>query len=95
MKRSILILSILTVFIPALFAHEVRPAYLELQQSGPETFDLLWKVPGNGNMRLGIYVVLPAGCVNLSSPRINVQRCHSERYANKVPGRIKRKDYSY
>lgn len=87
MKRSILILSILTVFIPALFAHEVRPAYLELQQSGPETFDLLWKVPGNGNMRLGIYVVLPAGCVNLSSPRGTMfNNAYSERWLIKCPG---------
>jgi hypothetical protein len=26
-------------------AHEVRPAYLELRQTGPETGDVLWKVP--------------------------------------------------
>ena len=26
-------------------AHEVRPGYLELQQTGPETYDVLWKVP--------------------------------------------------
>ena len=35
--------------------HEVRPAYLELRQTGSETYDVLWKVPARGdNMRLGI-----------------------------------------
>ena len=29
-------------------AHEMRPAYLELRQTGPETYDGLWKVPARG-----------------------------------------------
>src|SRR5689334_3333531 len=41
------------------FAHEVRPAYLELRQTGPETYDVLWKVPGQGeNLRFGLHVEL-------------------------------------
>jgi hydrogenase/urease accessory protein HupE len=51
-------------------AHEIRPAYLELRQTGPETYDALWKVPGQGeNLRLGLYVDLPAGCTNVIRPR--------------------------
>lgn len=69
MKRPILLLAILAASVLDSYAHEVRPAYLELHQTGPETFDVLWKVPGNGNLRLGIYVDLPAGCTNLTSPR--------------------------
>jgi hydrogenase/urease accessory protein HupE len=47
-------------------AHEVRPAYLELRQSQDEHYEVLWKVPGLGNeMRLGIYVELPANCRKL------------------------------
>ena len=30
---------------PSTFAHEARPAYLQLRQTTPDTFDLLWKVP--------------------------------------------------
>ena len=53
-----------------LFAHEVRPAYLELHQSGAETYDVLWKVPGQGeDLRLGLYVQLPESCLNLTQPR--------------------------
>ena len=52
------------------FAHEVRPAYLELHQTGAETYDVLWKVPGQGeDLRLGLYVQLPESCSNLTQPR--------------------------
>jgi hydrogenase/urease accessory protein HupE len=51
-------------------AHEVRPAYLELHQTGAQTYDLLWKVPGQGeDLRLGLYVQLPESCSNLTQPR--------------------------
>ena len=51
-------------------AHEVRPAYLELRQTQPDTYDALWKVPGLGdNLRLGLYVAFPAGCTNVTAPR--------------------------
>lgn len=50
-------------------AHEVRPAYLELRQTASDTYDALWKVPGIAdNLRLGIYVELPANCSNLTEP---------------------------
>ena len=62
MKRTLLLFVLLATFAPGVFAHEVRPAYLELRQTGPETYDVLWKVPGQGeNLRLGLYVELPAG----------------------------------
>jgi hydrogenase/urease accessory protein HupE len=69
---------------PAL-AHEVRPAYLELRQTGPETYDVLWKVPGMGeNLRLGIYVELPASCMNVTAPRATmVNNAFTERWAVK------------
>ncbi len=51
-------------------AHEVRPAYLELRQTGTETYDVLWKVPARGDdMRLGIYVGFPSGTINVTTPR--------------------------
>jgi hydrogenase/urease accessory protein HupE len=48
----------------------VRPAYLELRQTGAETYDVLWKVPGRGDSeRLSIYVEMPPGTTNISEPR--------------------------
>ena len=47
-------------------AHEVRPGYLELRQSGQERFDVLWKIPARGNLKLGIHARLPKSCTPLS-----------------------------
>jgi hydrogenase/urease accessory protein HupE len=45
-------------------AHEVRPAYLRIQQTSAEDYGMLWRVPARGDMRLGIYVGLPEHCKN-------------------------------
>jgi hydrogenase/urease accessory protein HupE len=51
-------------------AHEVRPAYLELEQTEEDAFDIGWKVPARGEgMRLGLYLRLPEDCVNVTDPR--------------------------
>jgi hydrogenase/urease accessory protein HupE len=43
-------------------SHEVRPGYLELQQTGPETWDVLWKVPARGDLQLAIAPAWPENC---------------------------------
>lgn len=43
-------------------AHEVRPAYLRIQQTAEETFQTMWRVPAKGEMRLGIYLEMPQQC---------------------------------
>jgi len=87
MKRALLILILLAKFVTGGFAHEVRPAYLELRQTGAETYDVLWKVPGQGeNLRFGLYVELPAGCSNVTPPRGSmVNNAFSERWTVKCP----------
>ena len=51
-------------------AHEMRPAYLQLKQTGADTYDLFWKVPAvSDSMRLSLYVQLPDACSNLAPPR--------------------------
>lgn len=73
MKQTILFLVFFISLTKGVFAHEVRPAYLELHQTGPETYNILWKVPGLGeNMRLSLYVELPSRCTNLSKPRTTI-----------------------
>ncbi|MEO0786816.1 MAG: HupE/UreJ family protein, partial [Pseudomonadota bacterium] len=44
-------------------AHEVRPAYLEITETAPSTFDVVWKQPLRGGERLKIDPVLPEACV--------------------------------
>lgn len=44
-----------------------RPAYLELRETSPDHYAVLWKVPAQGNdARLAIDVTLPAGTVEIS-----------------------------
>ncbi len=70
MRHTLLILALLIAMTHGVFAHEVRPAYLEVRQTGPGTYDVLWKVPGQGeNLRLGLHVEFPKGCTYLSDPR--------------------------
>ena len=73
MKGS-LTLGLLLVFVAeGAFAHEVRPAYLEMRQIGVETYDVLWKVPGRGDdLRFGVYVKLPGNCRKTSEIQTNV-----------------------
>ena len=50
------------------YGHEVRPGYLELQQTASETWSVLWKVPAQGDMRLSIHPRFPEGCALVSEP---------------------------
>ena len=43
-------------------AHEVRPAYLRIKQTGEEQFETLWRVPARGELRLAIYLEMPVDC---------------------------------
>ncbi len=45
------------------FAHEVRPAYLEITESAPQQFHVVWKQPRQGARRLKIDPVFPAACI--------------------------------
>ncbi len=82
------VLLLLATFARGVFAHEVRPAYLELRQTGPESYDALWKVPGRGDdLRLGVYVELPAVCSNVTEARTSmVNSAYIERWTVKCAG---------
>jgi hydrogenase/urease accessory protein HupE len=51
------------------FAHEMRPAYLQVRQTGSDTYDIFWKVPAQGDLRLSLRVELPQTCSNVTEPR--------------------------
>jgi hydrogenase/urease accessory protein HupE len=88
MTRPLLVFVWFTMLAPGVFAHEVRPAYLALRQIGPDTHDVLWKVPGRGeNLRFGLYVDLPAGCTRVTEPRASmVNGAVTERWTVKCAG---------
>lgn len=43
-------------------AHESRPAYLELSETEPAVFDVLWRRPARGDMVLSMQPVFPQHC---------------------------------
>ncbi len=51
-------------------ADELRPGYLELRQTAPDTYSMLFKIPARGDdLRLAIYVNLPEGMRDMAPPR--------------------------
>jgi len=52
--RTFFIALLLALLPVALFAHEVRPAYLELREEQAGEFSVLWKTPMRGEMRLSL-----------------------------------------
>ncbi len=46
-----------------------RPAYLELREAGNDRYDVMWKVPAQGEMRLAVDVQFPADTVQVTQPR--------------------------
>jgi len=88
MKRALLISIYLVTLASIVIAHEVRPAYLELRQTESEVYDVLWKVPGQGeNLRLGLYVELPANCTNVIQSRASMfNNAYTERWTIKCVG---------
>ena len=54
---SVLLFLALAIFPSLAGAHEMRPAYLEIRESAPDTYDVLWKVPALGEgIRMGLYL---------------------------------------
>ncbi len=62
------------VVAPAM-AHELRPGYLEVRETAPDRYRVLWKQPARGEYRLAIDPVFPASC-----------RTEGERIRQSVPG---------
>ncbi len=54
---------------PAASAHEIRPAFLQIRELEPQVYDILWKTPAQGDMRLALNVILPETCTNTGEPR--------------------------
>ena len=54
----------------AVSAHEARPAYLELTETAPGRFSLLWRTPVLAGMRLPIVLKIPDDVRNLKEPTV-------------------------
>ena len=64
-----------------------RPAYLELREAGNDRYDVMWKVPAQGEMRLALRVQFPAGTVQVTPPQgLFVSNAFVERWQVSRPG---------
>ena len=65
---------LLLLLVPVAQADIFRPAYLEIRESaaaptGSPAYEILWKVPAQGDLRMPGRVRLPAGTTNLTEPQ--------------------------
>jgi hydrogenase/urease accessory protein HupE len=71
----------------AAVAHELRPGYLELRETAPDEFAMLWKVPARGDQRFGIRPALPERCAPASPPAgMLTDEAYVERSVVRCPG---------
>jgi hydrogenase/urease accessory protein HupE len=52
----------LMTWAPPAAAHELRPGFLELRETGPGTYQFVWKKPTGGEVEIYIAPVIPPGC---------------------------------
>ena len=72
-RRLLALALLLAVLVPGpLRAHELQPGYLELVESAPGRYDVLWKLPSlgeGGDVRMPMVPVFPESCRPLGAAR--------------------------
>jgi hydrogenase/urease accessory protein HupE len=49
-------------------AHDSRPAYLEINETAPGRYEVLWRIPISAGMRLPVVLKLPDDARNITTP---------------------------
>jgi hydrogenase/urease accessory protein HupE len=68
MNIKLFLLLLLLPLISITSADEIRPAYLQLKETSPNIFDIVWKLPAKNNKKLALEVLLPTNCQNATTP---------------------------
>jgi hydrogenase/urease accessory protein HupE len=73
MNRYRFLFAVLAVLLAqGAISDELRPGYLEMRQTSPGAYNLLFKIPARGeDLRLAIYVKLPEGTQDVGPPRVS------------------------
>jgi hydrogenase/urease accessory protein HupE len=66
--RRIALAGLLGLLARFVAAHEARPAYLEIRESAPGRYDLLWKTPLVSGLRLPVALEVPEGVRTIREP---------------------------
>ena len=89
-RVALLLLLMPAIFAGAASAHEMRPAYLDIRETAPDVYAVLWKVPAMGDLRLGLYVRLPESCNAETDPVGSiVADAFYQRWTAACPGGLK------
>jgi hypothetical protein len=64
------LLLVAMVAAPAAWAHEARPAYLEIKETAPGRFSVLWRTPVLAGMRLPVALRIPEDVRNVEEPSV-------------------------
>ncbi|WP_291994048.1 HupE/UreJ family protein [Candidatus Accumulibacter sp. ACC003] len=81
--------ALLVIWLPlaGAWAHETRPAYLEINQTAPGRYDVLWRTPVLSGMPLPVAVQFAAGTRNVTEPtRRELADSLLERWLIELPG---------
>ena len=70
MKQWSLVACLFILFTGQVAAHEMRPAYLEINELTPFAYSVLWKVPMRGDMRLRLDPDFPDNCGEVVPPSV-------------------------
>ena len=68
MKRAFLLFVLLASLVRGAFAHESRPAYLEIKETAPGRYDVLWRTPLLAGMRLPVVLKFPDDVRHVTEP---------------------------
>jgi hydrogenase/urease accessory protein HupE len=72
---------------PIVAAHEARPAYLEIDQTSPTRYQVIWRTPVLSGMPLPVVLQFPAEVRNVTEPRTQqLSDSRVERRMIDVPG---------
>ena len=69
--RCVVVLLAALGCVPLVQAHESRPAYLEVKETAPGQYSLLWRTPMLAGMRLPVALQLPQDLRNVRPPQID------------------------
>ncbi len=70
LPRVVLPIAVLVGLAAPAFAHEARPAYLEIRETAPGRYDLLWRTPVLAGMRLPVTLRVPEGVRTVGEPTV-------------------------
>jgi len=59
------------LFLPLAQAHEARPAYLEIKETAPGQFSVLFRTPVLAGMRLPLALLMPEGVRDMKPPTVD------------------------